>query len=108
MTQQILRISISLLFLLLLGQTSAFARLEGAQRKAVFNSTYKSCLSSAAKSSPQASHAEKHNWCICYSEQVVGNVVQDDVKSFSATSGYSPNMVRVATDAVAYCRSRLY
>jgi hypothetical protein len=107
MTQQSLRRSIGLLLPLLLSYTPAFAELEGAQRKSVFSSTYKSCLSSAAKSSPQASRAEKHNWCMCYTKQVVDNVTPNDVKSFSGTSGPSSKMARVADDAIAYCRSKL-
>lgn len=89
-------------------QVPAIAGLDGAQRRSVYDGTYKSCLLSASKSAPKVSKAEKHAWCTCYAEQVVDRVSATDVKSFSPTSGPSPKMTSVANDAVLYCKKMLY
>lgn len=108
MTFSIARHSVLVLLPLLFFHMSAIAALDGAQRKSVHESTYKSCLVSASKSAPHVSQAEKHAWCTCYAGQVVDRVVPTDVKGFSSTSGPSPKMASVASDAIAYCKSKLY
>ena len=84
------------------------AGLDGAQRRSVYESTYKSCLLSASKSAPQVQQAEKHTWCACYAGQVVDRVAPIDIQNFSPASGPSPRMISVANDAVAYCKKKLY
>lgn len=86
----------------------ATAALEGRQRQSIYDSTYKSCLVTSARSAPQTSQSERHTWCACYAGQVVDNVSPSDIKGFSASSGPSPRMTKVANDAVGYCRSKLY
>lgn len=108
MTLDIPRPSVLMLLPLFLFHTSAIAALDGAQRKSVYQSTYKSCLASSSKSAPHASQSEKHAWCTCYAGQVVDHVVPADVKGFSSTSGPSPKMISVANDAIAFCRNKLY
>ena len=89
-------------------QGPAIAGLDGAQRRSVYDGTYKSCLLSASKSAPEMSQAEKHAWCTCYAEQVVDRVSPADIKSFAPTSGPSQKMISVANDAVSYCKKMLY
>ena len=108
MTLDIPRLSVLMLLPLLFFQMSAIAALDGAQRKSVYESTYKSCLVSSSKSAPHASQAEKHAWCTCYAGQVVDRVVPTDLKNFSPKYGPSAKMTSVANDAIAYCRNKLY
>lgn len=89
-------------------QVPAIAGLDGAQRRSVYDGTYKSCLLSASKSAPKVSQVEKHPWCTCYAEQVVDRVSPADVKSFAPPSGPSQKMISVANDAVLYCKKMLY
>lgn len=84
------------------------AGLEGSQRRSVHKSTYKSCVAAATQSSPQSVHSERQRWCGCYAKQVVDNVTSHDIKSFSAGSGPTPRMRKVAADAIAYCKRKLY
>lgn len=87
----------------------SIAGLEGSQRRSVSQSTYKSCLASAAQSSPQSGISERKRWCECYAGQVVDNVTPDDIKGFSTSSAApTPRMLKVADDAVDYCRRKLY
>lgn len=96
------------LSLMLFFQAPAIAGLDGAQRKSVYGSTYKSCLLSASKSAPQVPKVEQQAWCACYAEQVVDHVAPTDIQNYSPTSGPSSKMISVANDAVAYCRKKSY
>lgn len=82
--------------------------LKGAQRRSVNESTYKSCMKSAAETSPQSTSSERQRWCVCYAEQVVENVTSADIKSFSPGAGPSTRMRTVARDATEYCKKILY
>lgn len=86
----------------------AIAALNGAQRKVVYDSTYKSCIASASKAAPHSSQSAKHAWCICYAAQVVDRVDPADIESFASRSGkITPKMSNAASGAISYCRKKL-
>jgi len=84
------------------------AGLEGSQRMSVRQGTYKSCMASARQSAPQLTQSERQIWCVCYADQVVDNVTPDDINGFSASSSPTPRMLKVADNAIEYCRKKLY
>lgn len=84
------------------------AGLEGSQRINVRKGTYKSCMESAKQSAPQLAHLERQKWCTCYADQVVDRVTPSDIKNSSSDSHPTPEMRKIAGDAIEYCQNQLY
>lgn len=88
----------------------AASELEGLQRIRIKQGTYNTCMTSSSQSVPNLENSERKKWCKCYADQVVNNTKPADIKKFSDSGALSPTreMRKVATDAIDFCRKKLY